>query len=82
MNSTITRTSDDVARDRIETAWRDYPLCSDCGRPMTIEAHDGSLWVECTSLRELTGIRRLLTAGFHQRPDLEIPVARVAALAA
>ena len=38
MNSTITRTSDDVARDRIETAWRDYPLCSDCGRPMTIEA--------------------------------------------
>ena len=82
MNATAIRTSDDIARDRIESAWAEFPYCTDCGQPMTIEAHDGSLWAECTSLRELTGLRRFLTAGFHSRHDLEISVNSAAVLAA
>jgi hypothetical protein len=72
MTTPITRTAHDIARDRIETAWRAYPFCSECGQPMTIESHDGGLWIECTSLRTLTGFRRRLWAGFHERHPLEV----------
>ena len=76
-----TRTDHDIARDRIETAWRDYPTCRACGQPMTIEVRDGGLWMECTALGSLTGLRRLLTAGFHDRHPLDIATEVVAVAA-
>jgi hypothetical protein len=66
------RTDADVNRDRIETAWRDHPYCRDCGQPTTIEARDGGLWIECIALRDLTGIRRALSAAFHERHAIEV----------
>jgi hypothetical protein len=73
MNPLTRPTGEDLARERIEMAWRDYPFCRGCGQPMTIEAHGSRLWIECASLRSLRGIRLRLTAGLHERHAIELP---------
>lgn len=73
MNALTLSTDEDLARERIEMAWRDYNLCSGCGQPMTIEVHGNSLWIECASLRSLRGIRLRLAARFHDRHAIELP---------
>ena len=72
MNSTNVRTDHDIARDRIETAWQRYPTCTSCGSPMSVELDGGSLWIECTSFRGLTGLRRALASGFHDRHRIDV----------
>lgn len=63
----------DLARERIEMAWRDYRFCRDCGQPMVIETHDAALWIECASLRSRRGLRLLLAAGLHERHAIDLP---------
>ncbi len=72
MNTTTT-TDLDLARERIETALRTYDFCGSCGEPMTIQAREHALWVECASLRGCHGIRFHLAAGLHDRHALDVP---------
>ena len=67
MNLLTMPTSEDLARERIEMAWREYDFCRACGQPMTIEVHGGSLWIECASLRSLSGTR------MHDRHEIDLP---------
>jgi hypothetical protein len=59
------------AIERIERAERETPYC-ECGQPMVAIAHDGAIWLECTSLECRSGnaFVRLLSAivsGGHDR---------------
>jgi hypothetical protein len=82
MNPLTMPTNEDLARERIETAWRDYPYCRRCGEPMTIEVRDDGLWIECGSLPPLRGIRFRLGARFHDRHAIELPDDRMMLAAA
>ena len=82
MNDMTYITSAEAARWRIESAWQEYPYCTDCGKPMTIVERGGGLWMECISLREMTRLRRFLTGVYHDSHDLEISVTPTVALAA
>ena len=73
MNLLTMPTNEDLARERIEMAWREYNLCGGCGQPMSIEAHGNGLWIECASLRSLRGVRLRLSARFHDRHPIELP---------
>jgi hypothetical protein len=73
MNLLMMPTNEDLARERIEMAWREYDVCHACGQPMTIEAVGSSLWIECASLRSLQGVRRRLSTRFHDRHRIELP---------
>jgi len=73
MNLLMMPTNEDLARERIEMAWREYDVCHACGQPMTIEVVGSSLWIECASLRSLQGVRRRLSTRFHDRHQIELP---------
>ena len=46
----------------VERAARELPFCQLCGAPTVPAAHDGVLWLECSSLRESKSrLQRLLT---------------------
>jgi len=70
MNTHTTPTDEDLARERIEMASHDHPFCQSCGKPMTIEVHGSSLWIECASLRPLRGIRLRLASRLHERNEI------------
>jgi hypothetical protein len=72
MNIRQSTTDEDLARERIEAALHDHDFCAVCGRPMTIEARDGVLAIECESMRGLGGLRRLLASGLHERHVIDI----------
>lgn len=74
MNTLMTRSEADRARDIIETALTEYNLCADCGAPMGIAEHGNGLWIECSSLRERSGLRLVLAEAFHERHELPVPV--------
>lgn len=79
MNATLTvRTDADRARDMIESALTEYHTCGDCGAPMGISEHGTDLWVECSTLRERSGIRLLLSEAFHERHELPLSVSELA----
>jgi hypothetical protein len=82
MNDMTYITRAEAAHYRIESAWHEYPFCTDCGRQMSIVERGGSLWMECVSLREMTRLRRFLTGAYHDSHDLEISVSPTVALAA
>ena len=73
MNLLTMPTNEDLARERIEMAWREYDLCHACGQPMTIEVVGSSLWIECASLRLLQGVRRRLSTLLHDHHQIELP---------
>jgi hypothetical protein len=73
MNLLTMPTTEDLARERIEMAWREYDFCRACGQPMTIEVHGGSLWIECASLRSLSGICLRLGTRMHDRHEIDLP---------
>ena len=73
MNTFTLSTDEDLARERIEMASHDHPFCRACGQPMTIEVHGGSLWIECASLRSLSGIRLRLGTRMHDRHEIDLP---------
>ena len=72
MNTITMRTDQDIARERIETAWQRYPTCTACGSPMRMELRGDTLWIECATFRGLTGLRHTLATGFHDRHRVEI----------
>ncbi len=70
----MTTTGDlDLARERIEAAIREHDFCGLCGAPMVISVHDGGMWIECRSLADRRGIRRLLASGLHDRQRIDLP---------
>jgi hypothetical protein len=70
MNTFTMSTDEDLARERIEMASHDHPFCRACGQPMTIEVHGRELWLECSSLRPLRGLRLRLASNFHDRHSI------------
>jgi hypothetical protein len=73
MKLLTTPTTEDLARERIEMAWRAYDFCHSCGQPMTIEVHGAGLWIECASLRSLRGIRLRFGTRIHERHAIDLP---------
>jgi hypothetical protein len=73
MNVLSMPTAEDLARERIEMAWRDHDVCHACGQAMTIEVHGGNLWIECGSLRPLRGFRLRLASRTHDRHAIDLP---------
>jgi hypothetical protein len=73
MNLLTTPTAEDLARERIEMAWREHDFCRTCGQAMTIEIHGSSLWIECASLRPLRGFRLGLATRSHDRYPIDLP---------
>ncbi len=73
MNLLTMPTSEDLAREQIELAWRAYDFCRTCGQPMAIEVHGAGLWVECASLRSLRGIRLRVGTHIHERHPIDLP---------
>lgn len=74
MNTLMTRTEADRAREIIESALREHHACGDCGQPMGIVEHGDGLWIECASLRTRRGFWRTLAEAFHERHPLDLPV--------
>ena len=79
MNSTMTTSDMDRAREVIEWALQSHDLCAVCGQPMSITELGGDLWIECTSLRSRHGLRRRLGEAIHERYRLDLPVGPLAA---
>lgn len=79
MGTLLTRTAEDMARERIEQAFRDYERCSGCGADMNVVERGGSLRIECASLAAKTGLRYSLATGLHDSHLVELPEGLAAA---
>lgn len=79
MGTLLTRTAQDLARERIEQAFRDYERCSGCGADMKITERGGSLHIECASLAPKSGIRYSLAIGLHDSRVVDLPEGLAAA---
>ncbi len=74
MNGPMTPSDADRAREAIEGALREHDFCATCGEPMRIAEHGRELWIECASLSDQHGLRRLLADAFHERYPIALPV--------
>jgi hypothetical protein len=72
MNNDSSIADQDLARERIDAALRYDDFCT-CGAPMSAEVRDGTLWIECASLRTRHGLRLLISSGFHDRRRIDLP---------
>ena len=73
MSTLLDRTDQDIARERIEQAFRDYEHCTGCGRDMKIVERTSGLRIECASLAAKRGIRYALAIGLHDSHPIELP---------
>lgn len=75
-----TRTTDeDIARERIEQAFRDHICCRQCGTEMVMLVRSDSLRIECGRLVEKRGLRYLISSGLHESHVVELPEGLLAA---
>ena len=64
MDTYTPATDVDPLRERIKLAWSNYEFCNECGMPMVIETHGSRLWIECRTLRSLSGLRLYLSYAY------------------
>ena len=60
-------TDTELARERIDQIMSGYELCKYCAEPMTLNARDGSLWFECSSLGARAGLALRIALHLHDR---------------
>lgn len=79
MNTLLDRTEQDIARERIEQAFRDFERCTGCGRDMKVVERESGLRIECAALAPKSGIRYALASGLHDSHLIELPEGVLAA---
>jgi hypothetical protein len=75
----LTPATEDLARERIESALDESTYCALCGGAMRVAIHGAEMWVECESLRAKHGLRLAIASGFHDRRHVDLPEGVLAA---
>lgn len=70
---------EEIARERIEQAFRDHVGCRSCGAEMMMLMRDEVLRIECGSLVAKRGIRYSLASALHESHVVELPEGLLAA---